>query len=204
MTLKLGQGQQFCSYIVARAKIFGYTKFCLATLKTVSEVDPRLEKKKRKFLVSEALRSTTSGKYPVGSTVGKLLAWRHTMVDACDHQARLGGKCIHVDFSDISPTLNYESQTPLTRCWWSQSRIWFILQPSVWNINARHISNILNITIDKRYLEETKGLNALRLNWFYSAQTLIGVRHRMNALWMQIEFQGKLKNSMQSIYISAI
>ena len=35
VTLKLSQGQKFCSQTVAQGKIFGYAKFCLATLKTL-------------------------------------------------------------------------------------------------------------------------------------------------------------------------
>ena len=46
VTLKLGQGQKFCSKMVVQAKIFGYTKFCLATLKTPSLRSIRVWRKK--------------------------------------------------------------------------------------------------------------------------------------------------------------
>ena len=76
---KLGQGQEFCSHTVALGKIFGYTKFCLATLKTLSLRSIRVWKKKiRKFLVfrkplsisSEALKPTT-----LASGNKKICAW---------------------------------------------------------------------------------------------------------------------------------
>ena len=46
VTLKLGQGQKFCSQTVAQGKIFGYAKFCLATLKTLPLRSIRVWKKK--------------------------------------------------------------------------------------------------------------------------------------------------------------
>ena len=45
VTLKLGQGQKFCSQTVAQGKIFGYTNFCLAPLKTLSLRSIRVWKK---------------------------------------------------------------------------------------------------------------------------------------------------------------
>ena len=65
VTLKLGQGQKFCSQTVAQGKIFGYTKFCLATLKTVSEVDPRLGKKRKRGLSQPTQIVTYDQIFPV-------------------------------------------------------------------------------------------------------------------------------------------
>ena len=46
--------------MVAQAKIFVYTKFCLATLKTLSLRSIRVwKKKKRKFGVSQPIKSTS-------------------------------------------------------------------------------------------------------------------------------------------------
>ena len=45
--------------MVAQAKIFGYTKFCLTTLKTLSLRSTRVWKKIRKFGVSQPIKSTS-------------------------------------------------------------------------------------------------------------------------------------------------
>ena len=58
VTLKLGQGQKFCSQTVAQGKIFGYTNFCLAPLKTLSLRSIRVWKKKRKRGLSQPTQIT--------------------------------------------------------------------------------------------------------------------------------------------------
>ena len=61
VTLKLGQGQKFCSQTVELGKIFGYAKFCLATLKTLPLRSIRVwrKKKKRKIGLSQPMKPTT-------------------------------------------------------------------------------------------------------------------------------------------------
>ena len=58
VTLKLGQGQKFCFQTVAQGKIFGYTNFCLAPLKTLSLRSIRVWKKKRNRGLSQPTQIT--------------------------------------------------------------------------------------------------------------------------------------------------